>query len=204
MLRREGAVLCAIAVAFGVSGSSAFAVSAPNPALTPGSTDPRVTQATVATTICTRGYTATVRNVSTQTKHAVYVEYGIPKSAQRGYVIDHLVPLEVGGANDPRNLWPEPKADAKVKDRLEGQMHTGVCAGTISLVGAQSRFTTSAVPAPATAAPTAAAPSSQVVHPGAFCAPVGATGVTSAGTPMICSSTSASGTPYTQPRWRSG
>lgn len=33
----------------------------PDPACTPGATDPRVTQATLATTICSRGYTAIVR-----------------------------------------------------------------------------------------------------------------------------------------------
>lgn len=41
--------------------------------------------------------------------------------------------------------------------------------------------------------------SSALVHPGAFCAPVGATGVTDRGTPMVCTATS------TDPRarWRS-
>jgi hypothetical protein len=131
--------------------SFSFAVSSPNAGVTPGAVDPRVSEATVGSTICLRGYTATVRNVSTQTKHAVYVEYGISRSAQRNYVIDHLVPLEVGGANDIRNLWPEPKSEAKTKDRLEGQMRTAV-----------------------------------VVHPGAFCAPEGDTGVTTAGTAMVC------------------
>jgi Protein of unknown function (DUF2510) len=56
---------------------------------------------------------------------------------------------------------------------------------------------------PPTETPIQAPPAQQVVTPGAFCAPVGATGVTSAGTAMICSATSANGTPYTQPRWRS-
>jgi hypothetical protein len=63
--------------------------------------------------------------------------------------------------------------------------------------------TTVAPPPPPTEAPVAAPPSQQIVHPGAFCSPVGATGVTDAGTPMVCSATSANGTPYTQPRWRS-
>jgi hypothetical protein len=172
----------------------------PNPSVTPGATDPRVTQADVASTICRRGYTSTVRNVSTQTKHAIYVAYGISRSAQRGYVIDHLVPLEVGGANDVKNLWPEPKADAKAKDKLENQMHAAVCAGTVSLAAAQAKFLSlaSTAAATATSAPAAApaatqppattphAPSPQVVHPGAFCAPAGAPGVTTAGTAMVC------------------
>jgi hypothetical protein len=148
-------------------------------------------------TICRRGYASTVRNVATQTKHKVYIAYGISRAAQRGYVIDHPVPLEVGGANDITNLWPEPKADAKVKDKLENQMHAAVCAGTVSLAAAQATFLS--LPSTATSAPLATAPapteapatsppapSQPVVHPGAFCAPQGATGVTTAGTSMVC------------------
>jgi hypothetical protein len=45
-------------------------------------------------------------------------------------------------------------------------------------------------PTPTTTPPTTSAtppsPSGPVVHPGAFCSPPGATGVTSAGTPMVC------------------
>jgi hypothetical protein len=176
--------------------------------LTPGASDPRVTQATIGQTICTRGYTTTVRSVSTQTKHRVYVEYGISRSQQRGYVIDHLIPLEVGGANDITNLWPEPKADAKTKDKLENRLHASVRNGSVTLVDAQAQFTALAAPStnvpptnasplatsppatepPATAPPATEppAPAQPIVHPGAFCAPAGATGVTTAGTPMVC------------------
>jgi hypothetical protein len=40
------------------------------------------------------------------------------------------------------------------------------------------------------------------VHPGAFCAPEGATGTTSLGTPMTCAGASCDGVPYQQPHWR--
>jgi hypothetical protein len=190
-----------------LSSGSAVAVDSTK---TPGATNPAVTQATIGTTICRSGYTKTVRNVSTRTKHAVYVAYGISLSVQRKYVIDHLIPLEVGGGNDVKNLWPEPKAEAKTKDKLEGQMHTAVCTGSLTLTDAQARFLiVSAPPAtaapateppateppateppatapPATEPPPAPAPSPQVVHPGAFCAPAGATGITTAGTAMVC------------------
>ncbi|MGO4690637.1 HNH endonuclease family protein [Glaciibacter sp. 2TAF33] len=46
-----------------------------------------------------------------------------------------------------------------------------------------------AAPAPAAPAPVAPAPAPGVVHPGAFCAPSGATGVTSKGTAMVCGTT---------------
>ncbi|GAA3757304.1 hypothetical protein GCM10022240_07630 [Microbacterium kribbense] len=53
--------------------------------------------------------------------------------------------------------------------------------------------------APAEPAPTKSAPASpKVVHPGSFCSPVGATGVTVKGTPMTCSLTAGD----TRARWR--
>jgi hypothetical protein len=54
------------------------------------------------------------------------------------YEYDHLVPLELGGAeNDPRNLWPEPGASPNPKDELEHRLHSLVCAGELSLAAAQ-------------------------------------------------------------------
>jgi hypothetical protein len=67
------------------------------------------------------------------------------------FTVDHLVPLELGGANVGRdrrtgkvvvtaNLWPQPnfgRATAEVKDRLENYLHDEVCAGRIGLRAAQ-------------------------------------------------------------------
>ncbi len=47
--------------------------------------------------------------------------------------IDHIVPLELGGANEIANLFPEPgsrNANYHVKDELENRLHDLVCAGT--------------------------------------------------------------------------
>ncbi|GGF49957.1 hypothetical protein GCM10011519_24960 [Marmoricola endophyticus] len=52
---------------------------------------------------------------------------------------------------------------------------------------AETRTETRDDSAPRGFADTGASSGSQVVHPGAFCTPVGATGVTTAGTPMGCS-----------------
>ena len=82
----------------------------PDRRCTPGAVNPAVTQATIATTICRAGWTASVRppeRVTEPEKLASLRAYG--ESGPSGYEYDHLVPLELGGAvNDPRNLWPEP------------------------------------------------------------------------------------------------
>jgi hypothetical protein len=38
-----------------------------------------------------------------------------------GHVVDHIVPLSCGGADDPANMQWQTRADAKAKDRWERQ-----------------------------------------------------------------------------------
>ncbi len=67
--------------------------------LTPGAIDPRVTQGNIASTICRRGYTATVRppyEYSNAMKHRLMRAYGVTGSIH-DYELDHLIPLELGG-----------------------------------------------------------------------------------------------------------
>ena len=52
----------------------------------------------------------------------VFREYGIADGERNKYEIDHLVPVELGGANNIKNLWPEPfdgEWGSAIKDRLE-------------------------------------------------------------------------------------
>ena len=67
-------------------------------------------------------------------RHMIPVVLG-PK--KRHYVIDHLIPLEVGGSNDITNLWPQRKGDAEQKDKLENELHARVCDGAIDVSTAQ-------------------------------------------------------------------
>lgn len=121
-------------------------VAEPDPRLTPGAV---FASATVAK-ICRPGYARRERDVSIAMKIRVYRAYRVRYVPGR-FTVDHLVPLELGGANvgrDPRtgkvvvtaNLWPQPKfgqATAAVKDRLENLLHDEVCAGRIGLRRAQ-------------------------------------------------------------------
>jgi len=83
----------------------------PDLACTPGATNPVVTPATISTTICKSGWTATVRppsNYTSPLERAQIVRYRYADIDATHHEEDHLVPLEVGGApRDPLNLWPE-------------------------------------------------------------------------------------------------
>jgi len=109
--------------------------------------DRHCTPGKVATTdvnrICTPGYTKRVRNVSDSTKNRVYFNYGIRRHSPGQYEIDHLVPLELGGSNSIKNLFPEAAKSVPgfhQKDRLENRFHQKVCDGEMSLRTAQSKM----------------------------------------------------------------
>jgi hypothetical protein len=109
----------------------------PNASLTPGA---------IATTdraaVCSPSYARTHRHVSSHLKAEAFRRYGIPTDERRRYVIDHLVPLELGGANTIANIWPQPKNEAKRKDRVEALLHERVCSGAMSLPAAQNAIRT--------------------------------------------------------------
>ena len=148
MTVRQALVLAAlallvVALALKLEGHSASpgAIVA-DPARTPGVLNPHVTQATIRSTICTHGWTATIRppveytNALKRTQMRAYGETG-PASA---YQEDHLISLELGGdPTDPRNLWPEPYPRASEVDRIENELNHLVCTGRIPLAEGQRR-----------------------------------------------------------------
>jgi hypothetical protein len=153
------------------------------------------------------------RRPSTAVKDEVYAEYGIAPGQRHRYRIDHLVPLELDGTNSIRNLWPQLIGASRAKDRLEDTLHSMVCAGQITLAGAQHAIRTnwvrayhryvspptvpSAAPAPAPAPSSAAPPpascyptasSGNCYEPGEFCSTAdhGMSGVAGNGEAIVC------------------
>jgi len=65
------------------------------------------------------------------------------------YELDHLIPLELGGASTVANLWPEPWADprgAHRKDDLENALNRQVCSGSMTQSDAQHAIASGAEP----------------------------------------------------------
>jgi hypothetical protein len=124
-------------------GASAPAHYAARPALTPGALNPEVTPARIRQTICSRGWTKTIRPPSSFTsglKLEQMREYGFTGTAA-DYEEDHFISLELGGApNDPKNLWPERRPQADRVDGVENDLNAQVCAGELSLAQAQRRL----------------------------------------------------------------
>ena len=107
---------------------------------TPGVLNAAVTQATIGSTICRRGWTRTIRpptdytNALKRKQMRMYDEHGPPAAYQE----DHLISLELGGdPTDPGNLWPEPYPRASAVDRIENDLNSRVCAGSLTLAAAQ-------------------------------------------------------------------
>jgi hypothetical protein len=101
--------------------------------------DSRVTPATQAQTICRPGWAQSVRPSTSYIR--LWKRLNVPAGADpKAYVVDHSVPLELGGAPLAPNLRLQLKADARRKDWDENALHRQICNGSISLRQAQERI----------------------------------------------------------------
>lgn len=112
------------------------------------SATPGVVAITDASKVCMTKWGTDERFVSAAMKKQVYALYGTAagqgvckpvshqtkggKTVTKRCEIDHRVSREVGGADDVRNLWPQPyltpgEPGAYQKDRLENWLHQQVC-----------------------------------------------------------------------------
>jgi hypothetical protein len=108
----------------------------PDPHLTPGATT-----AVTISDICSMNHDVVVRQVASVLQQGVFREYGMRNSPATNYEIDFLISPGLGGAEELRNLWPEPRFhtvwNSFVKDQLEDYLHQSVCSGRITLAAAQ-------------------------------------------------------------------
>ncbi|MEZ0317387.1 MAG: hypothetical protein ACAH10_10890 [Methylophilaceae bacterium] len=117
-----------------------LAADLPDPVITPGATNPSVTQDNIDDTICVKGYTKKIRppqSFTNKLKKNQLRQYGFHDKNPSHYQEDHLIPLSIGGSpNDPENLWPQAKNtewDSEKKDKLELRLHDLVCRGELPL-----------------------------------------------------------------------
>ena len=118
----------------------------PTAAPTPGELpDPRMTPGEAQTTdlglICTSPIKVP-RDVPISVKMQVFANYHIPWQNRALYEVDHLIPLELGGANTIANLWPEFGPIPNPKDRVEARLHALVCTGKVTIEAAQHAIAT--------------------------------------------------------------
>jgi hypothetical protein len=126
--------------------SAAEFTGLPDTALTPGATNPAVTELDIGRTICVSGYTGKIRPPVSYTNKLKLSQL------ESGYTVlgdinpsfyeeDHLIPLELGGnPTSAHNLWPEPWSGtfgAHAKDKLENKLHALVCSKKLALSQAQ-------------------------------------------------------------------
>src|SRR5206468_13008823 len=91
------AMFALLTAALAVAGSTALIL----PTHTPGARYSKVTQATIASTICVKGWTATIRPPASYTnalKKAQLAEWHYTDQNPSHYEEDHLISFEVGGA----------------------------------------------------------------------------------------------------------
>jgi len=113
----------------------------PERTLTPGAT-----RSVDLSEVCSVQHEEVVREVSEPMRNEVLRHYGIREARAGDYEIDYLIAPGLGGAEDLRNLWPEPTTsgawNSGVKDDLEERLHQMVCSGTLDLPTAQHDIAT--------------------------------------------------------------
>jgi hypothetical protein len=123
-----------VAMYFTVQGAGAAPI--PDEQLTPGATRVVSTE-----DLCSGGSFDGFYPISAPLASSVFENYRIQNPSPRSYEVDYLITPALGGADDIRNLWPQPYAEgewnAHVKDALEGHLHDLVCTGKLELETAQ-------------------------------------------------------------------
>jgi hypothetical protein len=133
----------AIATPFTKGQLPAGPIARPDPKLTPGSI-----ATTDVATICKQSkqtgiFSPKSRLVSPENQQTVFNSYHLAPQQAKHYGLDFLVPLQLGGANAPANIWPVPLTRGlgfHQKEVLNLRIHIVVCHGEIAIDQAQQAF----------------------------------------------------------------
>jgi hypothetical protein len=110
-------------------------ISRPNHAITPGDV---VTTDTTA--VCAMQVHGVRESIPSSIKAAVYAEYGYADPwGQHKYILNFLVPWDLGGALDEANIWPAAVYGTGFHQKFETdrELRALVCGGELSLRQAQ-------------------------------------------------------------------
>lgn len=135
----------AVAIALALIGASVAlrtrnadqsGLTRPNPLLTPGAAVPVSRE-----TVCSATEAEESPKIATSLAITVFNHYGIRNPRAQAYEVDYLITPSLGGAQDVRNLWPQPYSNglwnSRVKDALEDRLRALVCSGKLDLEAAQ-------------------------------------------------------------------
>jgi len=117
-------------------GEPALRRSTPDPRLTPGLAAPLS-----RSEVCAANPERETATVGRSLALEVFRLYGVTAPEPGAYEIDYVIPPELGGRADVRNLWPQPYDalpwNAHAKDALEDYLVRSVCEGSVSVQTAQ-------------------------------------------------------------------
>ena len=92
--------------------------------------------------LCAADFATSQKPVANWQRNEALERYGV-RPEQFSGELDHLVPVALGGSNDPDNLWPFRGTGAftfSAKQALGIKLHDMVCSGKMSLKDAQDAF----------------------------------------------------------------
>jgi hypothetical protein len=92
--------------------------------------------------LCAAQVDASAKPVSARQKAETLERYGIRPEGFSG-TLEHLVPVSLGGSNDPDNLYPfhaQGEYTLQAKEQLAAKLRELVCDGKVSLKQAQDAF----------------------------------------------------------------
>ena len=127
------ALMAAVAVAAPVHAGEPAAIAYPDPSLTTGAV-----RTTDAAEICATG-TSQFRHWDRERTDLIFAHYHIAREDRIQYTLDHLVPLEIGGADVIENIWPEPRRSlaGEWDDTRKDQLAALVCSSQLDVAKAQ-------------------------------------------------------------------